>query len=370
LLLIDSVLSEELYLDHRMARPSVRALFPLIDMLYKVDAGELERLRQDSAFRSAIARLLHWTLLAPYIDQPDLEQLIVDIHGPSEGSNEASPVQPWEATGPELQEQLQKAISRYLNSLSELWYRKHLGTASRQERAPVIVDGLPIAGKLTRLALDAFSLEVRDARSLQHPAIGWLYAIERRGGATEFSWAAQVEGFRETGGQIGAREPESELSGEMELCRWDGKLASTLYPEKQHIVPFTIARQIVDKGGTRATASPSNAIGNLTWLSHRQNSLEALSDRWTVMDRKRDLPNLQARGMLAPVESEEHGRSVLDVYEDLRGMILEGNWRKDQARVQRAFAAFCDGRSAWLIDQMKEWLGEPLSTEANLWLRS
>ena len=84
LILIDEVLSEELYLDHRMARPQVRALYPMIDLFYRVPAPELELLCCDSYFRIAIARLLHWTLLAPYIDQPDLEKLVLDIHGINE----------------------------------------------------------------------------------------------------------------------------------------------------------------------------------------------------------------------------------------------------------------------------------------------
>ena len=62
------------------------------------------------------------------------------------------------------------------------------------------------------------------------------------------------------------------------------------------------ARQIVNKGGTRATASLANAIGALTWLSRRQNTLNALADRWTVMDQERDSDNLDARGMFARVK--------------------------------------------------------------------
>ena len=77
LVFVDSVLSEELLLDHRMARPSARALTPLIDLFYRLPESALEQLRDNRAFRVAVARVLHWTLLAPYIDQPDLEQLVL-----------------------------------------------------------------------------------------------------------------------------------------------------------------------------------------------------------------------------------------------------------------------------------------------------
>ena len=100
-----------------------------------------------------------------------------------------------------------------------------------------------------------------------------------------------------------AAKPPGPPRCEAELRRADGKDAQELYPEKQHIVPFTFARGIVGKGGTRATASPANAIGNLTWLSHRQNGLEALADRWTVMDRERDGENLRSARHARPSRS-------------------------------------------------------------------
>ena len=157
--------------------------------------------------------------------------------------------------------------------------------AARQGREPVAIEGLAVPAKLTELAVDAFEGDVREARSLQHAAVGWLYAIERRGKAREFLWQAQIDGYQATGGKVGLSSHSARRRCEAPLRRADGKDAQELYPEKQHIVPFTFARRIVGKGGTRATASPANAIGNLTWLSHRQNGLDALADRWTVMDR-------------------------------------------------------------------------------------
>ena len=230
------------------------------------------------------------------------------------------------------------------------------------------VERLPVSQALNRLALHAFASEVRDARSLRHPIVGWLYALERRGGAREFLWAAQVEGFHETGGKVGVPEPAGGVPTEAELRRWDGDDADKLYPEKQHTVPFTIARQIVGKGGTRATASPSNAIGNLTWLSRRQNGLDALADRWTVMDRTRDAANLAARGMFASVPAGTDGSDVLSVYEELRTMVLDGTWRTEQSKAQQLFATFCDGRLAWTNEQMRNWLEEPLPLDADRWL--
>jgi hypothetical protein len=372
LLLVDAVLSEELWLDHRMARPSARALQPMIDLFYRVPAAELEWLSNDMAFRAAVARLLQWTLLSAYIDQPDLEQLIVAIHGIDEKSalQESAPVQPWTGSSTTVQQRLRAGLGRYQTNLLAIGHRKHIGIATQEGRAPVRIEDLPTAVGLTELALDSFKSEVRNSRSLQHPAVGWLYAIERRGSAKEFSWEAQVEGFRESNGKVGVPEPTGAIPACASLRRYAGADKDMLYPEKQHIVPFAIARNIVGKGGTRATASPSNAIGNLTWLSRRQNGLQALADRWTVMDRKRDSDNLAARGMYASAMLEGEEVTVLDAYDQLRGRVLgsPNGTLDDQDGALRLFETFCDGRAAWMVSQMRGWLEEPLPDDAAWWL--
>lgn len=213
---------------------------------------------------------------------------------------------------------------------------------------------------------------VLDSRSLQHSAVGWLHAIERRGKACEFSWEAQVNGYDASQGRIGVPRPKEEREAKL-LQRWAGAEDAQMFPEKQHIVPFSIARRIVNKGGTRATASPSNAIGNLTWLSRRQNALDALSDRWAVMDEDRDLPNLLARGMLVDSKGEGPAKTVVKVYKELQAEIVDGAdaaW-KDEATLRHRreqFECFHTSRAAWMVEEMKGWLDEPLSPEANEWL--
>lgn len=368
LLLLDSILSRELFLDHRMARPPARALLPLIDLFYRLPAESLEKLRFDFDFRAAAARLLHWTFLTPYIDQADLEQLVIDAHGidDAEAARVSAPVVCWHGDDEEVTEKLRRAIGRYQQSLLEISYRKHRSNAMREGRNPLPVESHTRASALTVLALHAFSSETLDARSLQHAVVGWLYAIERRGGAREFSWEAQVEGFRQSDGKVGV--PGRDVPMAQALGCAGGDSDGDLFPEKQHIVPFAVARLIVNKGGTRATASPSNAIGNLTWLSRRQNSLRALADRWAVMDREKDAANLAARGLLAKVTVEGVDCDVLDVYEELRNMVIEESWRTDLSKAQHLFTIFCDSRRAWLVGQMQDWLEEPLSEKAMSWL--
>lgn len=362
LLLVDSVLSNELFLDHRMARPSTRALTPLIDLLYHLPESTLELLKQETGFRAAIARLFRWTLLAPYIDQPELEQLLIDCHGIDETLDEGRPMPVWGRGSESWREQLRDALGRYQSGLATLWSQKRASFVERNDRKPLVTDGLSTSARLNGLALDAFRVYVNEARSLQHPAIGWLYAIERRGGAAEFLWQVQYDGYaRDERTGIRPGEPRHEAV----LQRAVGADTEGLYPEKQHIVPFASARQIVNKGGTRATASPANAIGNLTWLSRRQNTLDALADRWTVMDQERDAENLAARGMLERVAGDGTPQTAVALYEQLRdAMLHEG----DPIALQPLFMAFCAARTAWMIRQMRRWLGEPLSEEAREWL--
>lgn len=351
LTLVDSVLSEELLLDHRMARPTTRALGPLIDLFYRLPDSAIGQLQDDQPFRTRLALLIRWTLLAPYIDQPGLERLIIDVHGVGEPVVPDVKVPVW---GPDTQACIGKlncALDRYQTRLEKLWSGQRHNTGG----SPAAVEGLTLAAKLNALALDAFQGAVSEARSLQHPAVGWLYALERRAGAREFLWQAQYAGYKgdkRTGIPPGTERCEEPLKGAV------GEGARHLYPEKQHLVPFVIARQIVDKGGTRATASPANAIGNLTWLSQRQNTLNGLADRWTVMDPQNDHGNLKARGMLAPAQAEAVSRTALDLYHKLQAVILSDGCLKDQVMAGTLFEAFCKARADWMVGQMHNWLEE------------
>jgi len=354
LVLIDGVLSDALYLDHRTARPSARALTPLIDLLYRVPASCIGRLGADTSFRAALARVLHWTLLAPYIDQPALEKLVADLHELDEGKTERSPrLGCWDGDADAIDQKVRVALRTYLKSLLDAWLAK-------QDSPPAAVGTSPprVTEHLTRLASANFARLVGESRSLRHPAVGWLYAVERRNDAQEFCWEAQLEGYNDQryAKKVGVPEDLRDLTTREDL-----------YPEKQHIVPFVFAKRIVGGTATRATASPSNELGNLTWLSARQNGLEGLADQWTVMDRARDLRNLDARGMLAPAEGHGAARDALDLYDVLRARVLAGE--KSGSIVEQLYFGMCDARERWLIAQMDAWLVEPLPPEAAAWIQ-
>lgn len=361
LTLVDSVLSNELLFDHRMARPSTWALTPVIDLFYRVPASAYDLLEQDEGFRAAIARLLHWTLLAPYLDQADLRRLINDIHGVPSAWVER-PLSPWSMSGDEWRNELRSALGRYQSTLLLLWSTKDAANSERSGEPTASLTG-DVIRDFTELGVRAFSAGVHEARSLQHPAVGWLYAIERLGGAREFLWEAQYDGHRDSSGKIGIPAPASPRRDEAPLMK-PGPGEQDLYPEKQHIVPFDYARRIANKGGTRATASPANSIGNLTWLSQRQNGLDGLSNRWVVMDVERDRENITARGMLWRLSPNEESPTALELYNDIRDAVIQDR----AADVTEKFGEFCRIRSDWMVHRMREWLEQPLPDGAVWWL--
>lgn len=365
LLLVSNVLSKELYFDHRMALPSTRPLIPLLELLYFVPTAELKRLSNDDALRAALGRMLQWTLLGPYLNQAQLEELVLRIHGAEadELASKAVEVPCWPERGEALDARLRDKLAVWQRYLTTVWRSdKGDGRAKASDEAGPLAE-LPAHAALDRLSVERFRVEIAGARSLQHTAVGWLYAIERRGGARELSWAAQAKGDAEAPGKWGVPHRDSWAAEPLR-----GTHEAELYPEKQHIVPFSHARALFSRTGTRATASDANGIGNLTWLSRRQNTLDALGARWSVFDPELDAENLAARGILAPAAPDALAPTALALYERLRDIALAGAFKDQPEHAKALFAQLCAARRAWMVEQMQAWLAAPLSPATLAWL--
>ncbi|MFM2245349.1 MAG: hypothetical protein RL071_1423, partial [Pseudomonadota bacterium] len=407
LLLIDSVLIEALHLDHRMARPAVRGLLPLIELLYFVPTNELRQLTENAGLRAALGRMLQWATLAPYLNQGQLEAVVLAIHDVSTGAKADAAEQ--EGAGPESAtlaaadakaprgektkkaDRTTRAVPCWTARGAELDARLRAGLVAWQVALLTLLPGTEAtrpsaegspddrAGAARRAALDARSLawfrrEVGDARSLQHAAVGWLYALERRGGARELCWAAQVEANKKnTKHGVPYLPPGAPNDPRLFAAEaLHGTTEAALYPEKQHIVPFSIARVITGAQGSRATASAANVIGNLTWLSHRQNHFEALSDRWSEFDPTRpgEEENLAARGLRGPAADQ---RDALAVYGELRAFLTAPEKRDPPTKAELTaakllFEELCAARQRWMVERMRAWLDEELSAEVCAWL--
>jgi len=335
LLLLDTVLAESLSFDHRMARPDTRSLLPLIEVFARLTTEELGRLRNSPDHLGALARVLHWTMLHRYLDQEEVGQICEVIHGDRNTDGT------WSCgVGDEF---LSILLRRLTVSIDDIWKKEF-----RTKLIPIPQGD--IEKRLRGFAARSFDLLVDEASSLQHPAVGWLYAIERRSNrAREFDWAQQVDAFARTGGKRGVKCPPKN-GGAIAL---DAKCE----PERQHVVPFAKAREIVGKRGPRGTVSSANNIGNLTWLSRRQNGLTdcGLSDRWAELTAEKDTDNLKARGFLAINAST--GRSALDNYLALAVM---GQQALTSDEADERYDEFTSLRREWMKDQMRTWLDEPL----------
>ncbi len=344
LLVIDRLLSHYLFLDHRMARPDTRSVLPLLEVLSRVNPAELNGLLEgrDTRVELCLARILQWTMLHPYLGQGELERLCTEIH--------RNPEQDVYQT-----ERLVPMLARYLRRLHEMW-----GADIRKQRHEEAVPGeaVPwalIVEDLTGWSKEQFSKLVEDSRSLQHAAVGWLYAIEHRGGATEFDWFVQVQGSTASWNGLAKLPPDPAaypLQAMISVERADDTGTIQFAPERQHIVPFKDARKIANKGGSRTTASPANQVGNLTWLSSRQNATDnGFWERWMVIgDSREDGPNLRARGFEFSLDDVT---TATDVYRRLFQQRASGN---HLPALSGDFERFCRIRREWMKQQLNEWL--------------
>jgi hypothetical protein len=48
--------------------------------------------------------------------------------------------------------------------------------------------------------------------------------------------------------------------------------------------------------------------------------------------------------------------------------VLSQRLTLEQSAAQALFDPFCGARAAWMVEQMRDWLEEPLSDEASEWL--
>jgi hypothetical protein len=377
LLLVDDILSEELYLDHRMARRDTRSILPLLELLSHLNNQELTALQEGKdthrELRAALVRLLHLTMLHTYLDNAEMRGVCFAIHGRQEEYTDGE-WSVWDISdgesSPDVNSKLGDAMRRYMKELYAIWMRENSRETNdvtyNAQSAPT---GVMLLNELKKWAVNQFSHDVDNATNLQSSAVGWLYGIERRGKAKELDWKVQVEAYqRDERGTVGIAKAEMAESTAEPLAAYQD--CSELHPEKQHIVPFSKAKKIAGGEGTRSTASTANSIGNLTWISSRQNDFKSgFSDRWTVFDKNEDKENILARGILAKADSGE--TNALELYLQIQERVRESERTGDDeglTKIGTLFDNFRHARMEWMKQQMQEWLDESLPGESKRWL--
>jgi len=133
------------------------------------------------------------------------------------------------------------------------------------------------AEKIRKRKINVHSLlnSLQGANTLQDRYTLMLYWLERKNNARDFSY----------------KNLTNKSPGEREVL-----LTKDCKPEKQHIVPYSILKKIytdMDEEG-RITKHPANNIGNITYISQEENSLDGLSDRMVNLGFE-EPENLKAR---------------------------------------------------------------------------
>ena len=100
---------------------------------------------------------------------------------------------------------------------------------------------------------------LREANSIQNRYVLLLYWLERRLRAKDFRYDLMVKARQQLS------PPELALAAQ-------GK------PQKQHLVPFSVAAKLYGPDARRAGSHVIHNIGNLTYISAAQNALDALGD--------------------------------------------------------------------------------------------
>jgi hypothetical protein len=331
LLVLDDLLSGFLRLDNPMALPDARSLFPMIDLLSRHETLLRPDSQRESARDVVLGNLLLWSMVHPDLNQSHMSDLLAA--GARPGG-------------------VLVAIEAMVRALLGVYLAGERGEPS--EPLPRIVE------RLVSLVGASFDRQRQEAKTLRDRTVGLLYGIERR--------------MREASGEAVAREFDwsripyaGELRKELPLqARWPdppkGVRAPDLALERQHIVPFSLARQLVPKPpANHAATSDVNSVANLTWLSRRQNSFDGGLGGNMVDLRLEPTERLDARGLSGPARL-----AYDEIFTRWSAQRHEG-WKCSEAD-KAAFRAFREARGRWIADQMNRWLEEALDHES--WWRA
>ena len=183
----------------------------------------------------------------------------------------------------------------------------------------------------------ALAKNLQGANSLTNRYTLLLYALERSRNAKDFSY--RNNHYKDNQPTREAFDmPERELA---DACK----------PEKQHIVPYSHLIDAYDlKFTSRVSSTEANNIGNITYISREQNSLDGLSDRFTELAAE-DHENL-ARHFIT--------RDALSAYGTTREAIESGtpDAEPDTKRVRKLCQKWITCRQTELLHGFLGWAGE------------
>ena len=188
----------------------------------------------------------------------------------------------------------------------------------------------------SQASIDAAFLDkrLRDANSLNNRYTLLLYALQRTRRARDFNY------------------PANALTGKL-FNQLERELAADCDPEKQHIVPYShLIGAFGLESASRVTSTEANNIGNITFISHYQNSLGGLADR--LLDVSAEPPeNLKAHFLEANRDAYEGVKALTDA----RGAVPPETLKKVyRAWTQSRRGEISRGFLGWLSELERSWL--------------
>ena len=346
-LLVDDIFARELFLDDRMLRPELENVLSIFEHLSLLPMTRLLELYGDPVGRQQLADLMLVGTFGFPFSASKRVTFLTKYHPPLGGSGF------WkehEKHGFLLEAQERDARRRWVHALD----------AARRQGEAKVAEGQPL-DRSVLFAKQSMQEQLAGARNMNHRSVRWLYALQRRLNATEFSWPAQYD-CAASGRGISASGTRRDQSLPLSAGK-RGADGGLLTGERQHVVPYAHGRALEGTQGQsgRSGNGDVNGVGNLTWLSSRQNALPdsgGLGANWAVFNAEPPL-NLRAH-FLAPFRDGEAEESptVLDHYEQLAAWSAGPRSKAETEAAAKTFQAFTTARVAWMQQAMSDWVDE------------
>jgi hypothetical protein len=205
--------------------------------------------------------------------------------------------------------------------LAELRTRELLELVKVVNRSDGFQECIDALAKKTSLRGD-LKERLKESNSLQDRYVLLLYWLLRRRGARDFSYK-NVDTARRA-----------------KLDNVEAQLCEKVDPEKQHIVPYSTLKIVLEiEGRGRQGSHVANNIGNLTYISHDLNHYET---------------GLGAEQMDLSLESVENLRAHLLLQDDSNEKDVRDHY-SEACEGKRAFESFCKSRRSLISQAFTAW---------------
>ncbi len=186
-----------------------------------------------------------------------------------------------------------------------------------------------------RLRKNDLAEALADANSLTNRYTLLAYGLERSKAARDFSYSKN--------GLVGPQFSQDERL-----------LDESAKPEKQHLVPYSYLESAFNlQSKSRVGETEANNIGNISYISHAQNSWGGLSDELLELSKEPRQDNLDAH-FISPscLRAYNRVKELLEGEGEPSSRQVKTHYRKWTARRRRELAA---GFDAWATALAEEW---------------